>query len=74
MLPSTFAALRMQGIGTEALRKASRFHLDGGRLFDVPGRTRFWEEFVACRRAFREAAGTDIEGVIANACQWTGQT
>lgn len=65
MLPSTIAALRTQGIDTEALRRASLRHFASGRPFDAAAQASFWSELLTCRRAFRIATGAPPETVLA---------
>lgn len=67
MLPSTFAALRTQGLSTTPLREACIAHFQGEGVFDAEARQRFWTEFVAARRSFRGATGGDLEGLLARA-------
>lgn len=65
MLPSTFAALRTQGIDPEPLRQACLRCFSATSFTDPQAQDRFWREFIACRRAFREATGAAPEDVLA---------
>lgn len=67
MLPSTFVALRTQGLCTIPLRDACLAHFDDEGIFDADTRQRFWAEFVAARRSFRGATGGELEGLLARA-------
>lgn len=67
MLPSTFVALRTQGLCTIPLRDASIAHFRGEGVFDSEARQRFWAEFVAARRSFRGTTGGELEGLLARA-------
>lgn len=65
MLSSTFLALRMQGVGTERLRRACIAHFETSKSFDIQAREKFWREFVLARRTYREATAENLERILA---------
>ncbi len=67
MLPSTFVALRIQGLDAEPLRRACVGHFVDSTPFDAQARHLFWEELILSRRAYRAATQEEIETLLARA-------
>jgi hypothetical protein len=68
LLPSTFTALRTQGLPTRPLRAAAIANFSTGGpmetyVADWRGYT-FWRELVYSRRAYRQKTGYNIEEIM----------
>ncbi len=66
LLPSTFIALRTQGLSAEDLRLSSLRCFSAAAFKDPRARERFWNELIASRRAFLNTTGIPLEQLLAS--------